>query len=181
VTAAAEGLYGILGEFETPEELVAAARGARARGFARLEGYSPVPVEGLHQALGRRRTRLPLVVFAGGVAGGAFGLWLQYYLMAVNYPLNIAGRPLASWPSFMIITFELTVLVAGLTAGIGMLAANRLPHPHHPLFNSQAFAERANVDRYFLCVEAADPAFRPEEVRGALRDLGALEVHDVAG
>jgi hypothetical protein len=181
VTTSAAELYGVIAEFETPEALVAAARRARERGYVRLEGYSPVPIEGLQGALGRRRTRLPLVVFGAGVAGGAFGLWLQYYLTAVNYPLNIAGRPLASWPSFMIITFELTVLVAGLTAGIGMLAANGLPQPHHPLFNSQAFSERANVDRYFLCVEAADPDFRADEVRAFLRGLSPVEVHDVPG
>ncbi len=181
MTTRAPDLYGILGEFEGPEGLLAAARRAREKGLVKIDGYSPVPVEGLPEALGMRRTRLPLAVFAGGVAGALFGLWLQYYITAVNYPLNIAGRPLASWPSFMIITFELTVLVAGLTAGIGMLAANRLPRPHHPLFDSPAFSQRANTDRYFLCIEAGDPAFEPDELKEFLQAQGALEVHDVPG
>lgn len=174
----AEG-YGILGEFATPEALRNAAWGMRERGYKRMDAYSPIPVEGLREALGFRRTRLAWVVFGAGVVGAAGGLLLQYYISAVAYPLNIGGRPLASWPAFMIITFELCVLVAGLTAGIGMLAANHLPRPHHPLFNVQAFAERASTDRYFLCVEAEDPYFDPENVGGGLRALAALEVYEV--
>lgn len=174
----AGALYGVLGEFEGPEALVRAARAARERGYARLEGYSPIPVEGLQEALGARRTRLPWVVFAAGVVGAGLGLWLQYYITVVNYPINVGGRPLDSWPAFMIVVFELAVLLGGLTAGIGMLAANKLPRPHHPLFDIEAFARRASTDRYFLLVEAADPRFDADEARSVLWGEGALEVHD---
>ena len=170
---------GVVAAFVGPGELLRAASEVRARGYERVDAFSPVPVEGLREALGFRRTRLPWVVFGAGALGAAIGLWLQYYITAVNYPINVAGRPLASWPSFMIITFELCVLLAGLTAGIGMLVANRLPRPHHPLFDVREFAERANTDRYFLWVEAADPRFEAEEVRALFRELDAEGVYDV--
>lgn len=168
--------WGVMAEFERPGDLVAAARRAREAGFRRVDAYSPFPVEGLDEAMGLGPTRLPLLVLLGGLAGGAGGFALQYYLTAVDYPLNVGGRPLNSWPAFIVIAFELTVLVAALTAVLGMLTLNGLPRPHHPVFNVPRFA-LATRDRFFLAIEAADPAFgRARRFLEGLNPHGVYEV-----
>jgi hypothetical protein len=150
--------YGLLAEFDKPEDLVNAARQAHAAGYRRLDAYTPFPIEEVAHALGFHRTRMPLVVLVGGIVGGLSGYFMQYYTAVYDYPLNVGGRPLHSWPSFIPITFEMTVLIAALSAVLGMLALNGLPMPHHPLFNDPRFAA-ATRDRFFLCIEAADPQF----------------------
>ena len=151
-------LWGLVAEFEGPTALLEAAERAREAGYARLDAYVPFPVEGLSEALGFRRTALPLLVLVGALVGAAGGYFMQWYAMAVWYPLNVGGRPLNSWPMFIPITFELAVLVGGLTAVIGMLALNGLPMPYHPVFNVEQF-ELASRNRFFLCIEAADALF----------------------
>lgn len=171
-------LHGLLAEFTTADELVGATVRAREEGYRRIDAYSPFPVEGLADALGFRRTRIPLVVLLGGIVGGTAGYLLAYYCSAIAYPLNVGGRPLNSWPAFIPVTFETTILIAALSAVLGMLALNGLPRPHHPLFNVPQF-DRVTQDRFFLCIEAGDPQFHPETTRQFLLSLNPREVFDV--
>ncbi|MGH9759533.1 MAG: DUF3341 domain-containing protein, partial [Blastocatellia bacterium] len=168
-------VYGLMAEFDRPEQLVSAAGRARKAGYKKMDAYSPMPVEGLAEALGSRKTLVPLIVLIGALCGGSGGYLLQYWLSAVYYPMNIGGRPLHSWPSFIPITFELTVLLASLSAVIGMLALNGLPQPYHPVFNVARFA-LASRDRFFLAIESADPKFDINETRRFLEDTGSREV-----
>jgi hypothetical protein len=171
-------LYGLLAEFDDPTALVSAARRTHDAGYRRVEAYTPFPVEELTEALHLRPTRLPWVVLIGGLVGCVGAYFMQDYASAVDYPINIGGRPLHSWPAFVPITFELTVLVAALAAVLGMLALNRLPMPHHPLFHVPEFA-RATRDRFFLCIEATDPRFDETATRQFLVGLQARNVWDV--
>jgi hypothetical protein len=173
-------VYGLMAEFKTPGEIVSAARRAREAGFINMDAYTPFPIEELSEALGwHTRGRLPRLVLMGGLTGAAAGYGLQYYASVIAYPVNVGGRPLHSWPSFIPITFETAVLFAALTAVLGMLALNGLPRPYHPVFNAPNFA-LASSDRFFLCVESADGKFELEKTRGFLQSLGAAEVSDVA-
>ena len=151
-------LYGLLAEFASPTELVEATRRAYADGYRKMDAYSPFPIEEAADALGFHKTGVPLVTLVGGLLGGASGYLLQWWVNTIAYPLNIGGKPFHSWPSFIVITFEMTILFAGLSAVIGMLAMNGLPMPYHPLFNVPRFA-KASRDGFFLCIEAADPRF----------------------
>jgi hypothetical protein len=171
-------LAGLMAGFETHEEIVRAATEAHSAGYRKMDAYSPFPVEGLADALGHRRASIPLIVLAGGIAGGLGGFFMEWFAMAIDYPINVGGRPLNSWPAFIPITFELTVLCASLSAIISMLAFNRLPHPHHPVFNVPEFA-RASVDRFFLCIESADPQFDLTTTRQFLERLDPFIIAEV--
>ncbi len=172
-------LYGVLAEFTTPEELIHAVERARADGYRRMDAYSPFPVEGLAQAMGLKRNMVPFITLLGGLAGGIGGFGFQYWAAAITYPQNIGGRPLNSWPAFIPVTFELTVLGASLCAVLGMLALNRLPQPHHPVFNVSRFAAHASSDRFYLCIEARDPKFHIAETMRFLQGLGPHHVSEV--
>jgi hypothetical protein len=172
-------LYGLLAEFEDPNSLVAAAHQAYQHGYRCMDAYSPFPIEELHEALGTRHTRLPLIVLIGGIVGGVGGYLLQYWTSAIAYPVNIGGKPFHSWPAFVPITFESTILVAALSAVLGMLALNGLPQPYHPVFNVPRFA-LASRNRFFLCIESRDPNFHLEETRRFLETLSPREVTTVA-
>ena len=171
-------IFGIAAEFSTHEELLSAARAARDQGYKRMDAYAPFPVEGLPEALGRKRTLVPLVVLIGGIIGGTGGYYMEWYANVVSYPLNIGGRPLHSWPSFIPITFELTVLCAALFAFFGSMAMNKLPQPYHPIFHAPNF-ERASIDRFFLCIEAKDGKFEAGAVRRFLESLRPVAVSEV--
>jgi hypothetical protein len=171
-------LYGIMAEFDDPEELVEATKRAYEAGYRTMDAYSPFPVHGLSQALGHRGVRLPYIVLIGGLVGAAAGFGLQYFASAIDYPVNIGGRPFNSWPAFIPVTFELTILVAALAAVLGMLGLNGLPQPYHPVFNVPNF-ELASRSHFFLCIEATDPQFDPVETRRFLESLGAHDVADV--
>jgi hypothetical protein len=177
VTATAEQ-FGVLAEFADAEELVAAAKRVYSDGYRRFECYSPQPVEGLADAIGFRRTRLPLVVLCGGITGCLIGIALQYWTTVIAYPLNIGGRPLFSWPSFVPVVFEMTVLFAALSAVLGMLAMNGLPRPFHPLFAIPSF-DRATQDKFFLCILGSDPKYHAQSTRQFLERLEPVEVIDV--
>jgi hypothetical protein len=171
----APDVYGLLGEFPSAEHLVEAAQLAREAGYRRMDAYSPFPIEGLADALGARPSRLPFIVLVGGICGGALGYLMQWYMVAVSYPLNIGGRPTHTWPAFVPVTFELTILGAALAAVLGMLALNGLPRPHHPLFNVPEFS-LASQHRFFLCIEAADPRFDLAATGEFLHNIGATRV-----
>jgi hypothetical protein len=171
--------YGLLAEFDDPTSLVAAAAHARDAGYRCMDAYSPFPIEELHHALGSPQSRLPLIVLIGGLVGCLGGYALQYWASAIAYPLNVAGKPLHSWPAFIPVTFECTILGAALSAVLGMLALNGLPMPYHPVFNVPRFA-LASRNRFFLCIEAADPKFDVKDTRRFLETLSPLEVTTVA-
>jgi hypothetical protein len=171
-------LYGIIAEFDNPTDIVAAAHRAYEEGYRKMDAYTPFPIEELAHAIGFHHSRLPLVVLAGGIVGGLSGYLLQYWTSVIDYPLNVGGRPLHSWPAFIVPTFEMTILGAALAAVLGMLALNGLPRPHHPIFDAPRF-ELASRNRFFLCIESSDPLFDPEKTRSFLKSLGPHEVSDV--
>ena len=170
--------HGLMAEFASAGDLVAAARKVREAGYRHFDAYTPFPIEELDEAMGLHHTRLPFLVLIGGILGGLGGFALQYWTSVVAYPINVGGRPLFSWPSFIPVTFECTILAAGLTAVLGMLALNGLPQPYHPVFNVSRFA-LASRDRFFLCVEARDPRFDAAKTRDFLEGLDARRVSDV--
>jgi len=170
--------YGVMAEFEGPNELVHAARRTYEVGYRRINGYSPYPIEELSEAIGFTRSALPLIVFIGGLIGGIGGFLMQYWIEVINYPINVGGKPFNSWPAFIPITFECTVLVAAFSAVLGMLFLNKLPQPYHPVFNAPNFA-MATRDRFFLVVEANDPKYNHDAVVELLQSLNATEVIDV--
>ena len=172
-------LYGLMAEFDSPTALVAAANAARLEGYRKMDAYSPIPIEELSEALGLRRTRLPILVFLGGLLGGIAGYGLEYWTQAIAYPLNVGGRPFNSWPQYIPVTFETTVLGAALSAFVGMWALNKLPMPYHPVFNVPAFA-RASRDRFFLCIETTDPRFDRYQTAKFLESLHPVGVSEVA-
>jgi hypothetical protein len=175
---AAPKLYGVMAQFDNPSALVAAARETYAAGYRRINGYSPFPIEELSDAIGFKRTTLPLIVLAGGIIGAVGGFFMQYWMEVIDYPINVGGKPFNSWPAFIPITFECTVLCAAFAAVFGMLALNKLPQPYHPVFNAPNFA-LATRDSFFLVIEAKDPKFEHDEAMRFLKSLEAREVNDV--
>jgi uncharacterized membrane protein len=172
-------IYGVMAEFDNPTALVNAARAAREKGYRKLDAYSPFPIEELSDALHLHKNKLPLIVLIGGIVGGLTGYLLQYYVTVVYFPINVAGRPLHSWPAYIIITFELTILFGAISAVLGLLALCGLPMPYHPAFNVPRFA-LASRNRFFLCIEAADPLFDREGTSSFLETLEPREVSEVA-
>jgi hypothetical protein len=172
------GLHGVMGEFDSAQALVDAARRAVAAGFTTLEGYSPVPVEELNDIIHKKRTILPRLILAGGLTGMATGFLLQYWTSVIDYPMNVGGRPDASWPSWMVASYELTILFSAIVAAAGMIALNGLPQPYHPVFNAERFS-LASSDKFFLVIEAGDPKFDRLGTSRFLEALGAKGVYDV--
>lgn len=171
-------IYGLLAEFPNAQALVDAAGRACEEGYQKMDAFSPFPIEELTDALGVKPTRLPYVVLIGGILGALGGYFLQYYSAVIDYPVNIGNRPHHSWPAFIPVTFELTILVASLAAILGMLALNGLPMPYHPVFNVPNFT-LATRDRFFLCIEAVDPRFDRDGTKQFLASLNAVEVSEV--
>src|SRR5579864_3860922 len=154
----ASPIYGLMAEFENPTDLVHAAKGAFEAGYRKMDTYTPYPLEEAAEAVGAHHNRVPLVTLIGAILGMVGGYSLEYWVSAVNYPINVGGKPFHSWPAFIPVTFECTVLGAALAAVVGMLVMNGLPMPYHPVFNAPNF-EAASKDKFFLCIEAADPKF----------------------
>lgn len=174
-----ETLHGVMAEFDSGQALVDAARQTMARGFTKVEAYTPIPIEELNDIIHKKRTILPALVLAGGIAGMATGFLLQYWTSVISFPINVGGRPNASWPAFIIPSYELTILFSALAAAIGMLALNGLPQPYHPVFNVSRFS-LASSDKFFLVIESADPKFDKAVTTRILEELGAKGVYDVA-
>ena len=171
-------IHGLMAEFDSPTDLVRAAHRAHAEGYRKMDAYTPFPLEELSEAIGFHHTRLPLVVLVGGILGCLGGYGLQYWVSVIEYPVNVGGRPYHSWPSFIPVTFETTVLVAALSAVLGMLALNGLPMPYHPVFNVKSFA-LASKDKFFLCIEAADPMYHRAATQKFLESLKPREIAEV--
>src|SRR5919204_4158210 len=172
-------IHGLMAEFDNPTALVEAADRSRREGYTVMDAYSPFPIEELNDALGLKRNPLPLIVLLGGIFGGGGGYFLEYWTQVIAWPMNIGGRPFHSWPHFIPVTFECTVLGASLAAFVGMLALNGLPKPYHPVFNVRAF-DRASRDRFFLGIESTDPKFDRRATESFLKDLHPLGVCEVA-
>lgn len=173
-----ESIYGLMAEFATPEQLLEAAHQTHDAGYRRIDAFAPFPIEGLAEAVGFHRDWLPLVVLIAGIIGGCAGFSLQYFAAVISYPINVGGRPLNSWPSFVPVTFEVTVLFAAAAAVFGMLAMNGLPTPYHPVFNVPRFA-LASRDRFFLCIKARDPMFDLELTKKFMATLNPREVSEI--
>lgn len=173
-----KNLYGIMAEFDTPTELVDAARQVRDAGYRKTDAFSPFPLHEIDEALGIKRTILPYLVFGGAVTGLLTGIALQVFVHYIDYPLNVGGRPYISIPSMVPPAYELTILFAGFTAVFGMLFLNGLPRPYHPVFNVPRFA-LATREKFFLIIEAQDPKYDYEETRSFMESLNPQEVFDV--
>ena len=171
--------HGLMAEFETPGELVSAVKAVRAQGYKKMDAYSPFAIEELIDAMHLHKNRLPLIVLTGGIIGGIVGYLLQYYVTVWDFPINIGGRPLHSWPSYIVITFEMTILFAALSAVLGFMGLCGLPMPYHPVFNVPGFGA-ASRNRFFLCIEASDPLYDPEKTTQFLQTLQPKEVSEVA-
>jgi hypothetical protein len=171
-------VYGVMAEFENPTDLVHAAKSAYDAGYRILDTYTPYPLEEAAEAIGVHHNKVPLIVLIGALCGMAGGYGLQYWVSAISYPINVGGKPFHSWPAFIPVTFECAILGASIFAVVGMLALNGLPQPYHPVFNSPNFV-RASRDRFFLCIEAADPKFRLDETRRFLESFHPQEVTEV--
>src|SRR6202171_1628680 len=178
VKTKAPRLYGIMAQFDSPSALVAAARETYGAGYRQINGYSPFPIEELSDAIGFKRTTLPLIVLAGGIIGALGGFFMQYWMEVIDYPINVGGKPFNSWPAFIPITFECTVLAAAFAAVFGMLALNKLPQPYHPVFNAPNFA-LATRDSFFLVIEASDGKFEHDQVVNFMKGLDPKDLIDV--
>lgn len=172
------GIYGMVAEFKDEERILDAATRAHAEGYRRLDAFTPFPVHGMAEAIDFKDSILPWLIFLGGLSGAGGGFMLQVYCAMIDYPLNIGNRPLLSWPQFIPVTFECTILLASFAAVFGMIILNGLPRPHHPIFNARNF-ERASQDSFFLCIEATDPKYNATKTADFLRGLGAYAVSEV--
>jgi hypothetical protein len=172
-------IYGVMAEFDNPTSLVHATRKAHEAGYRKLDAYSPFPIEEVNEALHLHKNKLPLLVLLGGITGMIVGYLLQYYVTVIYFPINVGGRPVHSWPSYIVITFEVTILFSALAAVLGLLGLCGLPMPYHPVFNVPRFAT-ASRNRFFLCIEATDPKFDRKETCAFLETLEPSEVTEVA-
>lgn len=169
------GPFGVIAEYDSPETLIQAANTALDQGYTRMDAFTPFPVHGLPEAIGFREAKVPWIIFVMGVFGGLGGLGLQWWVSTQAYALNIGGKPLFSWPSFIPPAFETTILFAAFGAVFGMIALNRLPQPHHPVFDAPNF-DRASQDRFFLLIEAKDARYDAADTKATLEQSGALKV-----
>ncbi len=172
-------LYGLLAKFDTPEALVAATRRVYEAGYRKFDAYSPYPVEGLQQAMHLRSSPMPFIVLAGAIIGGVSGFGMQAFATVIDYPQNIGGRPLFSWPAYIPITFELIILLGAFAGVAGLFFFTRFPQPYHPVFNSADFNAHASQDSFYLGIEADDPQFQLERTQRLMEQLGSVQVSEI--
>jgi hypothetical protein len=172
------GLYGLMAEYDSVPALISASEKAYAQGYRRLDSYTPFPLEPAAEAIGFHKNYIALVVLIGGLLGGIGGYSLEYWVSVLAYPINVGGKPWHSWPAFIPVTFECTILGAALSAVVGMIVMNGLPMPYHPVFNSPNFSA-ASKDKFFLCIEAADPQFDITRTRQFLEATSPIVVTEV--
>jgi len=172
------GIHGVMASFSDVDSLVSAVGSAREAGYEKLDAYSPFPVDGLSDVMDLKPSKMPIIVLTGALMGLASGVGMQYWMEVIDYPKNIGGRPLWSWPAFVPAVFELTILLGSFAAVIGMLLLNGLPMPYHPVFNVPQF-RKASRDGFFLCIEADDPNFDLAATRSFLEKLNPIGVYDV--
>lgn len=175
----AQPIYGLMAEFDSAEELLRAAKKARLAGYKKLDAFTPFPIEGLTEALGKKKSLVPFLVFFGGAFGCLGGFFMEWFANVIHYRINSGGRPYNSWPAFIPITFELTILFAGFTALFALIFLNRQPQLYHPVFNAPNF-ERASLDKFFLCIQSDDIRFNLESTGAFMRNLGAQNVTEIA-
>jgi len=173
-------IYGLMAEFDDPTSLIAAAKRTREAGYRVYDAFSPYPIHELFDAMHCEDRRVPLFVLLGGIAGGLTGFGLQAWVSAIAYPLNVAGKPYISWPMFIPVTFELTILFASITAVLSWIVLSGLPLPYHPVFNVARFASHASQTGFFLAIERTDPKFERAQTFEFLKGLGAKEINEVA-
>lgn len=169
------GIHGVMAEFNSPEELIDAAKSAYSNGYRRMDAYTPLPIEGLAEAIGYKKNYVALIALIGGLCGAFGGFGFLYWISVIAYAHNVGGRPYNSWPAYIPISFECMILLSALSAVIGMMMMNGLPSPYHPVFNVSRFS-RASVDRFFLCIESSDPKFGVNETQDFLKEIGGNEV-----
>lgn len=173
------GLFGVMAEYADEHEIVHAAKMLYGLGYRKMDGYSPIPVHGLDTAIGLKRTKLPILILGAGICGMVGGFMLQAFTASTDwYAFNVGGRPYLSWPMFVPITFECTILLASLTAVFGMLGLNGLPQPYHPVFNVDAFV-RCSRNGFFICVETTDPQFDLAKLKQDMESTDARAVYEV--
>ena len=172
-------LYGLLAKFDSPEELIHASNRTVEAGYKKFDTYTPYPIEGLAQAMRLRPSPLPFLILAGGVIGAFAGFLMQTFATVIDNPYNIGGRPLFSWPAYIPITFEVTILSAALFGFFGLFIINRFPQPYHPVFNSEDFSQHAAQDGFYMDIEASDPKFDIDITRKFLEDLGSIQVSEI--
>jgi hypothetical protein len=177
-SATTSSLHGVMAEFASAEELLSATHRTRAAGYKAVDAYSPFPIHGMSEALALPKSPIPLMVLIGALAGTLLGFGLEYWVSVLEYPVMVGGKPYFSWPAFIPVAYETTILLGGLTAAIGMLAINGFPMPYHPVFNVERFSQ-AMIDRFFLCIEATDPKFNREETKKFLEGLHPYQVSEV--
>jgi hypothetical protein len=173
-----EPIFGMMAEFDTPTDIVVAARRTSEAGYKKIDAYSPFPIEELAEAIGFHHNGVALITLIGGLLGLFGGFMLQWWVNTISYPINIGGRPPNSWPAFIPVTFEMTILFAGLSAVFGMLVLNGLPMPYHPVFNVPRF-ERATQDKFFLIIFSSDARYDTIHTRAFLEGLGAKSISEV--
>ena len=171
-------IYGLLAEFDSVDAVIRAAQRVREAGYRKIDAYSPFPLEELSEAIGFEKNGVALVCLVGGLLGCTGAYVLQWWINTISYPVNIGGRPFHSWPSFIIVTFEMTILFSGLSAVFGMLALNGLPMPYHPVFNVPQF-DAASRDRFFIIIFSSDKNYDSVLTRTFLEGLNPLSVSEV--
>lgn len=172
-------IYGLLAKFETPEALVDASKRLYEAGYREYDAYTPYPVEGLAHSMRLKSSPLPYLIFAGGVLGAIIGIVMQWFAQVIDYPQNIGGRPMFSWPAYIPITFELVILLAAFAGVFGLFFFTRFPQPYHPVFRSEDFNAHASTDGFYLGVEAKDPLYDPDKTRSLIEGLGAVQVSEI--